>query len=243
MRVSKKGRASSGDQSAVEFLDFRGAGKRGVAQGAAGGFRRRVSERLAGGMPIHGERGAPQPTAGPRGFPLASCVSSDRKFVRRSLVEHVRFLTPNIQSKPVSARIFIKLPVADLPRSQAFCETLGDSRNTRFTDDTAACIVISEHIQTMLLAHAKFREFSTKDLCDTSKVLQVLHSPTVKSVPKGMNSGAKPSRRAARRSTRAGPQLRLSPRCCRSRRPLPGTQSHEHHAFHFIALSNQSTPP
>ena len=78
-------------------------------------------------------------------------------------------------------QIFITLPVADLPRSLAFYKTLGYSHNAQFTDDTAACIIISEHIQIMLLTHSKFREFSPKDICDTSKTLQVLHSLTCES--------------------------------------------------------------
>ena len=81
----------------------------------------------------------------------------------------------------MSTQIFITLPVADLPRSLAFYKTLGYSHNAQFTDDTAACIIISEHIQIMLLTHSKFREFSPKDICDTSKTLQVLHSLTCES--------------------------------------------------------------
>lgn len=81
----------------------------------------------------------------------------------------------------MSTQIFITPPVADEPRSLAFYKTLGYSHNAHFTDDTAACIIISEHIQIMLLTHSKFREFSPKDICDTSKTLQVLHSLTCES--------------------------------------------------------------
>ncbi len=81
----------------------------------------------------------------------------------------------------MSTQIFITLPVADLPRAVAFYEALGYSQNPQFTGDSAACIVISEHIHVMLGTHAKFREFSPKDVCDTSKALQVLHSLTCES--------------------------------------------------------------
>ena len=81
----------------------------------------------------------------------------------------------------MSTQIFITLPVADLPRSLAFYKALGYSQNAQFTDDTGACINVSEHIQIMLLSHAKFRELSPKDICDTSKALQVLHSLTCES--------------------------------------------------------------
>jgi uncharacterized protein len=78
-------------------------------------------------------------------------------------------------------QIVITLPVADLPRALAFYEALGYPRNLQFSDDTAACFVISKHIHLMLLTHAKFREFSPKEICDTSKALQVLHSLTCES--------------------------------------------------------------
>lgn len=78
-------------------------------------------------------------------------------------------------------QLFITLPVADLPRSLAFWKALGYAQNPQITDDTAACIVISEDIHVMLLTHPKFREFSPKDICDTSKNLQVLHSLTCES--------------------------------------------------------------
>ncbi len=81
----------------------------------------------------------------------------------------------------MSAKISITLPVADLPRAHAFYKALGYLHNAQFTDDSAACIVISEHIQIMLLTHAKFREFSSKDICDTVKAIQVLHSLTCES--------------------------------------------------------------
>ncbi len=70
--------------------------------------------------------------------------------------------------------IFINLPVADLPLSLAFFKALGYAHNPQFTDDTAACIVISEEIHVMVLTHAKFREFTPKDICDSAKATEVL---------------------------------------------------------------------
>ena len=78
----------------------------------------------------------------------------------------------------MSTQIFITLPVVDLPRALAFYEGIGYSRNAKFTNDTAACIMISEPIHMMLLTHAKFGEFPPKEICDTSEALQVLHSLT-----------------------------------------------------------------
>lgn len=74
----------------------------------------------------------------------------------------------------MNTKIFVNLPVADLPRSMAFFKALGFTFNQQFCDDTAACVVISEHIYTMLLTHAKFREFTPKALCDAAKSTEVL---------------------------------------------------------------------
>ncbi|WP_367171510.1 VOC family protein, partial [uncultured Aureimonas sp.] len=46
----------------------------------------------------------------------------------------------------MSRLIFVNLPVRDLERSVAFYEALGHAKNPQFSDDTAACIVVSETI-------------------------------------------------------------------------------------------------
>lgn len=74
----------------------------------------------------------------------------------------------------MSKQVFINLPVSDLPKSMAFFKALGFSHNPQFTDDTAACIVISETIFVMLLTHSKFRDFTPKSICDTTKFAEVL---------------------------------------------------------------------
>lgn len=74
----------------------------------------------------------------------------------------------------MNTKIFVNLPVKDLPKSRAFFQALGYSFNEQFCDDAAACLVISEHIYTMLLTHAKFKEFTPKAICDTAKATEVL---------------------------------------------------------------------
>ena len=73
-------------------------------------------------------------------------------------------------------QVFLNLPVADLQRSVAFFKALGFVHNPQFSDDTAACIVISDAISVMLGTHAKFREFTPKAICDTSQAVEVLIS-------------------------------------------------------------------
>lgn len=72
--------------------------------------------------------------------------------------------------------IFLNLPVADLPRSMAFFKALGFAHNPQFTDDSGSCIVISDTIYVMLATHPKFKQFTPKAVCDTSKAVEVLIS-------------------------------------------------------------------
>ena len=73
-------------------------------------------------------------------------------------------------------QIFINLPVADVPKSMAFFKALGFSNNPQFSDDSAACIIVSDTISVMLSSHAKFCEFTPKAVCDTNKAVEVLLS-------------------------------------------------------------------
>jgi predicted lactoylglutathione lyase len=70
--------------------------------------------------------------------------------------------------------IFINLPVTDLDRSKAFYEAVGFTNNQQFTDDAAACMVLSETISVMLLTHAKWARFTKKTIPDTKTTAQVL---------------------------------------------------------------------
>jgi uncharacterized protein len=71
-------------------------------------------------------------------------------------------------------KIFVNLPVKDLARAKTFFGTLGFRFNPQFTDDTAACMVISDDIYAMLLTHAKFKEFTRKEIVDATKATEVL---------------------------------------------------------------------
>ncbi len=62
--------------------------------------------------------------------------------------------------------IFVNLPVADLPKAMAFYQALGFTNDARFTDETAASLVVSDTIFVMLLTHDKWRTFTTRPICD-----------------------------------------------------------------------------
>lgn len=72
-------------------------------------------------------------------------------------------------------QIYVNLPVKDLPRSIAFFKSLGYAFNADFSNDSGACMVISEnHIYAMLLTQPFFQGFTKKPLADAAKVTEVL---------------------------------------------------------------------
>ena len=77
--------------------------------------------------------------------------------------------------------IFVSLPVKDLKKSMAFYEALGYKMNPQASDETAACIIISDTISVMLATHEKFQEISPKPISDATKFCQVLLSLTCES--------------------------------------------------------------
>lgn len=74
----------------------------------------------------------------------------------------------------MNTKIFVNLPVKDLPKSMEFFRTLGYGFHEQFTDETAACMILSEDIYVMLLTHAKFSEFTPKEICNATKCTEVL---------------------------------------------------------------------
>lgn len=73
-----------------------------------------------------------------------------------------------------ATKIFVNLPVKDLNRSIRFFTALGFHFNANFTDETAACMVVSDDIFVMLLTHEKFKMFTPKQICDTTTSTEVL---------------------------------------------------------------------
>ena len=74
----------------------------------------------------------------------------------------------------MSRMIFVNLPVADLPRAMAFYAAIGFTNNPQFTDDTAACMVLTDSIYVMLLTHEKFSQFTSREIADSRKTAQML---------------------------------------------------------------------
>ena len=76
----------------------------------------------------------------------------------------------------MATKIFINLPVTDLKKSMDFYTQIGFSNNPQFTDETAACMVLSEEIFVMLLTHTKFTEFTKKKIADSKTTASVINS-------------------------------------------------------------------
>ena len=67
-----------------------------------------------------------------------------------------------------SRKIFVNLAVRDLTASMGFFSKLGFEFNPQFTDDKAACMIVSDDAFVMLLREPFFRTFTKRQLCDTS---------------------------------------------------------------------------
>ncbi|MES2442850.1 MAG: VOC family protein [Pseudomonadota bacterium] len=63
--------------------------------------------------------------------------------------------------------IFVNLPVADVAASTAFYESIGMTRDERFSNEAASAMVWSDTITFMLLGHDFYRTFTTKAIADT----------------------------------------------------------------------------
>ena len=74
----------------------------------------------------------------------------------------------------MSRMIFVNLPVADLAKSRAFLEALGAVNEPKFTDETAACMKLSDSIFVMILTHAKFSQFTPRPIADATAGSEVL---------------------------------------------------------------------
>lgn len=64
----------------------------------------------------------------------------------------------------MTKRIFISLPVTNLPRSVAFYEALGFTNNPAFTGETSACMVWSDAINVIIMTHEEWRTFTTRPI-------------------------------------------------------------------------------
>jgi predicted lactoylglutathione lyase len=73
-------------------------------------------------------------------------------------------------------KMFVNLPVSNLERSKEFFSRLGFEFNPQFSNDEAACMVISEQAIVMLLVKPFFTTFTSKRMCDAAKETEVINA-------------------------------------------------------------------
>lgn len=78
-------------------------------------------------------------------------------------------------------KIFINLPVTDLQKSINFYTAIGFTSNPQFTDDTAACMVLTDEIYVMLLTHNKLKQFTNKEIINAKKYTGAINCISVDS--------------------------------------------------------------
>ncbi len=74
----------------------------------------------------------------------------------------------------MSRLIFVNLSVTDLKRSMEFFSALGFTFNMQFTDEKAACMIVSDKAYVMLLTEPFFRGFTKLEPADTSRHTEVM---------------------------------------------------------------------
>ncbi len=75
----------------------------------------------------------------------------------------------------MARQIFVNLSTKDLEKAKKFYTGIGFSINPQFTDEKAACIVISDTIYVMILNEPFFKTFlRKKEIADAGKVTESL---------------------------------------------------------------------
>jgi predicted lactoylglutathione lyase len=99
-----------------------------------------------------------------------------------------------------SRQLFVNLSVRDLKRSKEFFSKLGFEFNPHFTNETAACMVISDQASVMLLREPFFKTFTRRAICDTSTQTEGLFALSCSSkaevdqlVKTALEAGGKPA--------------------------------------------------
>lgn len=79
----------------------------------------------------------------------------------------------------MATKIFVNLPVKDLAVSMEFFGKLGFEFNPEYTNENAACMVVSDDIFVMLLLEDFFQTFTKKEVADAKSVTEVLTALSV----------------------------------------------------------------
>jgi uncharacterized protein len=101
----------------------------------------------------------------------------------------------------MTTKIFVNLPVQDLNKTIEFFTKLGFKFNPQFTDENATCMIVGEDIFVMLLVEKFFKTFTKKEICDTTKNIEVIVALSAESrekvdqmINKAIEAGGRESR-------------------------------------------------
>jgi len=72
----------------------------------------------------------------------------------------------------MATQIFVTQAVEDLNKSKEFFTKLGYTFNPQFTDEKAACMIISDTIYVMLITKTFFQTFTKKEIVDAHKAVE-----------------------------------------------------------------------
>ena len=73
-----------------------------------------------------------------------------------------------------SRLMFINVPVGSVPASREFFGKLGFEFDERFSDDSCACMVVSDQAFVMLLDRSRFEDFAVKPVADAAQTTEAL---------------------------------------------------------------------
>lgn len=77
----------------------------------------------------------------------------------------------------MSHKIFINLPVTDLPKATEFYKAIGFTQNMQFSNEDASGMSFDENIHVMLLTHGFAKTFLPhKEIADSKKTCEVLNA-------------------------------------------------------------------
>lgn len=74
----------------------------------------------------------------------------------------------------MATQIYVNLPVKNLDKSVKFFTALGFKFNPQFTNEKAACMIVSDDIYVMLLVESFFKTFTPNPISDAKKSTEVL---------------------------------------------------------------------
>ena len=74
----------------------------------------------------------------------------------------------------MATQIYVNLPVKNLVRSVGFFQQLGYSFNPQYTNENAACMIVSDDIYVMLLVDRFFKTFTPKPISDAHQSTEVI---------------------------------------------------------------------